>query len=195
MYSETTPPEKAEPAKCHVMVDLETLGTVPGCIVLSIGAVYFDRTGLGREFYTVVKRQTCTRAGLFADADTLAWWQRQPEAAKAVLKQAAKGGAGVLALPAALRAFNAFLVCPGGAKVWGNGADFDNPILRVAYDKTGIVPGWAPFNGRCYRTLKNGLHGPKLTRVGTHHNALDDAKSQALHLIELLKANPSVALA
>jgi DNA polymerase III epsilon subunit-like protein len=25
-----------------VMVDLETLGTVPGCVILSIGAVAFD---------------------------------------------------------------------------------------------------------------------------------------------------------
>ena len=29
-------------------------------------------------------------------------------------------------------------------------------------------------------------------RVGTHHNALDDAKSQALHAIELFKLHPSL---
>jgi inhibitor of KinA sporulation pathway (predicted exonuclease) len=28
----------------------------------------------------------------------------------------------------------------------------------------------------------------KLERVGTHHNALDDAKSQALHLMKILEA-------
>ena len=38
-----------------------------------------------------------------------------------------------------------------------------------------------------YRTLKNLLPYIEMERVGEHHNALDDAKSQALHAIKLLK--------
>ena len=36
----------------HVMIDLETLGVVPGCVVLQIGAVCFDPNGgeLGEKF-------------------------------------------------------------------------------------------------------------------------------------------------
>ncbi len=46
---------------------------------------------------------------------------------------------------------------------------------------------WNFWNNRCYRTLKN-LH-PKieLVRTGVHHHALADAKTQALHLLEILK--------
>lgn len=45
-----------------VMVDLETLGTRPGCKILSIGAVEFgvgpdyNEDGLGAEFYVEVQR-------------------------------------------------------------------------------------------------------------------------------------------
>lgn len=33
----------------NIMLDLEALGTPPGSIVLSIGAVYFGLDGLGKE--------------------------------------------------------------------------------------------------------------------------------------------------
>jgi hypothetical protein len=73
-------------------------------------------------------------------------------------------------------------------RVWGNGADFDNPILAVAYRRT-IFSGqpWKPYNGRCYRTVKNQFQDVKLVRTGTHHNALDDARSQATHLVEICR--------
>lgn len=81
--------------------------------------------------------------------------------------------------------FKAFV--PDGALVWGNGADFDNPILATAYGALNQVQPWKPYNGHCYRTLKSLVKGPKIERTGTHHNAVDDARSQALHAIQLLR--------
>jgi len=71
--------------------------------------------------------------------------------------------------------------------VWGNGASFDNAILANAYHKTHLDLPWQYYNNRCYRTIKNCYPNIKLSRAGTLHKALDDAKSQAMHLIEIFK--------
>ena len=59
-----------------IMINLETLGTVAGCVILSIGAVAFDReTGeLGMEFYEVINQVSCEEAGLHVDQKTVDWW-------------------------------------------------------------------------------------------------------------------------
>jgi len=172
----------------NVMLDLETLGTVPGCIVLSIGAVAFDpeADALGDEFYTVVSTPSCLSHGLRSSESTIEWWSRQSEKAQEVLRSAKHGG---LHLEDALSDFTVYLVQFGLDKVrlWGNGSDFDNAILSTCYHAVNGEAPWSPWNNRCYRTLKNLIRGPKLKREGTYHNALDDAKSQALHAIQLLR--------
>ena len=177
----------------HVMVDLETMGTVPGCVVLSIGAVYFDENGLGDEFYTVISRRHSQELGLHESEDTKAWWARQSPAARKVIEDAEADGQ--LTVNGALELFHNFLKRDTNVKLWGNGADFDNPLLAVLYHKAEMKQTWIAWNGRCYRTLKNIAPGPKLVRQGTYHNALDDAKSQALHAIELFKLHPTLVMA
>ena len=176
----------------NVMVDLETLGKRPGCVVLSIGAVFFDRdyTRLGSRFSAVINSPNCLALGLHEDPDTVRWWAQQSEAARLVLDQAYTSR---LTLGQALEGFAAFLQLHGATaktvKVWGNGADFDNAILQHCYAAVGQPVPWQFWNNRCYRTLKNLLpliQPPE--RVGTHHNALDDARHQATHAIGLLRA-------
>jgi hypothetical protein len=178
----------ALPAMCDVMIDLETLGRRPGCAVLSIGAVEFcPERGLGKELYVVVNRPSQRALGLHEDQETLKWWSSQTEAARQVLADAeAKTSVSV---EKALAQFTTFLTVIGlrRVKVWGNGADFDNAILTCLYGAIGQTPPWDFWNNRCYRTLKNIKGGPKLKREGTYHNALDDAKTQALHAVQLLK--------
>ncbi len=74
-------------------------------------------------------------------------------------------------------------------KVWGNGAAFDNVILAQAYRRAGLSVPWPYWNDRCYRTVKAMRPDVRMDRTGTHHNAIDDATSQARHLIALLTAN------
>lgn len=174
----------------NIMVDLETLGTCPGCAILSIGAVAFDPGSNridGDGFYVVVNTADCKDNYLHEDEETRKWWDDQKPEAKAVIALA-EDPAMSFPLADALNRFNDYIRRFGGynAKVWGNGADFDNSILAVAYRMADVKPVWAPFNGRCYRTLKNMLPGPKLARVGTYHNALDDARSQAMHMQALI---------
>ena len=172
----------------NVMIDLETLGTCPGCAILSIGAVAFDPGSQAMDpdsFYVVVNTEDCRDNYLHVDAETEKWWSRQGEEAQRVLAQAADPATS-FPLVDALNRLNDYLRRWGDVKVWGNGADFDNPILAVAYRMADVKPGWKAYNGRCYRTLKNMLPGPKLQRVGTYHNALDDARSQAMHMQALI---------
>lgn len=172
----------------HVMVDLETLGSRPGCAILSIGAVEFNHlTGkLGEEFYCVVNRKSCAVAGLVEDADTLAWWGRQNAQAQAVIKEA---GEAADTIADALTRFTAYLSKYGLAqvRVWGNGSDFDNAILAVAFDKAGLKFPWKFWNNRCFRTLKSLNPDVPMPRGGVYHNALDDAKTQANAAIQMMR--------
>ena len=170
------------------MVDLETAGQIPGSVILSIGAVAFDpETGeIDDGFYSVVNRVSCICAGLRYDQDTIDWWMKQAPEARAVLTESNRDDAPSLLV--ALAAFNGYLARFAGeeARVWGNGSDFDNALLASAYRAVGIKPGWKFWNSRCYRTLKN-LHPdvPLEKRTGVFHNALDDARTQAEHALQI----------
>ena len=72
-------------------------------------------------------------------------------------------------------------------RLWGNGASFDNAILSTAYELCELetVQPWRFYNDRCYRTVKSLYPEVAMVRTGTYHNALDDAESQALHLLAM----------
>lgn len=176
-----------------VMVDLETTGQGPGCAILSIGAVAmnFRRGTLSHkyEFYKQVKLSSCLKYGLATDPETMLWWSKQTAEASEVLSTSETHG---LTLPAALKAFRTYLLkldpTLGNIKIWGNGADFDNAILQHTYKLCGYDVPWKFWNGRCYRTLKSLAPSVKFARIGTHHNALGDARTQAVHALDLMRA-------
>lgn len=158
------------------MVDLETGDNCPTAAIVSIGAVVFSPSGVGRSFYRAVDINTSVGIGLTVSADTMAWWGRQSAEAREVFTDPARAP-----VQRALDEFAAFLSDLPDVKVWGNGASFDNAILQVAYRLCGLPLPWKFWNDRCYRTASADL--PRRTQSGTHHNALDDAVSQANHLI------------
>lgn len=173
-----------------VMIDLETLGRRPGCAILSIGAVAFSvEHGLGPELEVVVSRESCKHYDLHEDPETLDWWSKQTKEARETLVMANDPSSSDL-LPSALIQLEEYLAKFDltRVRVWGNGSDFDNAILAVAYAAIDRPLPWQFYNNRCYRTLKSLRQQVKMQRMGMHHNALADAKSQALHAIELLRA-------
>ncbi len=168
-----------------VMVDLETLGQRPGCVILSIGAVAFDPVAgrFGQQFHTIINRDDCIAHGLVEDLETLAWWKRQSPEARAVLRRALESPVGLIP---ALEAFAAFVKAQAGKVcMWGNGADFDNAILAHTYNLVGIKQPWMFWNSRCFRTLKNLRPEITVPRTGLHHDALADAQHQAEHAVAL----------
>ena len=106
----------------HVMIDLETLGTNPDCVILSLGAVEFDpATGeQGREYYEVIDRGSQQHLGRTEDSSTLAWWDRQSPEARKVLTAPGK------AISSVLMDFKAWL--PPSCKPWAKGPTFDIAI-------------------------------------------------------------------
>lgn len=172
----------------NVMIDLETLGTRPGCVILSIGMVLFDAEGiLPGTFYKVINTASCLAAGLTVDDQTRRWWDQQSAAARGVLYEAEDPGQ--TPLGRVLVMADDWLLQNGSPNVWGNGADFDLTILSAAYHVCGLgTPPWQPWSGRCYRTLKNLRPDIKVGKRTTHHNALDDALVQAEHASRLFKA-------
>lgn len=166
----------------HFSVDLETLGRRPGCKILSIGAVVITPSGLGREFYVTLTTED--QHGLHEDPETIEWWSKQsPEARRVMTEPKTSFVSGMTSF----REWCALLGGPRSIAPWGNGADFDNAILHCAFDAAGVDCPWEFWQNRCYRTLKNLGGAPKLSkREGVYHNALDDAKTQGLHAIEIM---------
>lgn len=164
----------------HVMLDLETMGTRHNAPIVSIGAVRFDATGLYDEFYCNVSLDDAVKInGAIVDPQTVMWWMQQDKGAQeALIKTDAKS------VMDALGDFAGWLGAVDG--MWGNGAGFDNLILSEHYARAGLRTPWPFWADRCYRTIK-GIYQdvPLKSREGTHHNALDDAKTQALHLIDI----------
>lgn len=164
--------------KTRVMLDIETLGNRPGSVLLSIGAVKFGGGELGAEFYERIDAASCVALGMRLDAATVLWWFGQSAAA---LVEAAMPGA---PLGDVLERFAAWLGDPE-AEIWGKGSDFDNVLVASAYHAARQPLPWKFWNNRCYRTIAAMSPLVKPERIGLAHHALDDAKTQAAHLMKI----------
>lgn len=164
----------------HVMADIEGLGTEPGSVITSIGAVFVSIKGVSKcSFYERIDIQSCMDVGLNVDAGTLMWWFKQPDAARLELTRKGRPIFDVL------EDFTAFLRYRD-VRIWGNGASFDPVMLEEAYRACDMQAPWHYANARCHRTLVNTFPTIKKPAiVGTKHNALADAKAQAKHLVQL----------
>lgn len=161
----------------HVMLDLETGDNVASAAIAAIGAVAFAGPSAGAYFYTAVDLDSSAALGLTTSVDTMAWWSRQSPEAQAVFCDPQRRH-----VADALREFAAFMQGLSTPRVWGNGASFDNAIMSYAYRQAGLALPWKFWNDRCYRTAMAGVI-EKPVRTGTYHNALDDARTQATHLL------------
>ncbi|HBC9844426.1 TPA: 3'-5' exoribonuclease [Escherichia coli] len=168
----------------HLMIDLETMGKNPDAPIISIGAIFFDpQTGdMGPEFSKTIDLET---AGGVIDRDTIKWWLKQSrEAQSAIMTDE-------IPLDDALLQLREFIDENSGEffiQVWGNGANFDNTILRRSYERQGIPCLWRYYNDRDVRTiveLGKAIDFDARTAIpfeGERHNALDDARYQAKYV-------------
>ncbi|HCU0090482.1 TPA: 3'-5' exoribonuclease [Escherichia coli] len=168
----------------HLMIDLETMGKNPDAPIISIGAIFFDpQTGdMGPEFSKTIDLET---AGGVIDRDTIKWWLKQSrEAQSAIMTDE-------IPLDDALLQLREFIDENSGeffVQVWGNGANFDNTILRRSYERQGIPCPWRYYNDRDIRTiveLGKAIDFDARTAIpfeGERHNALDDARYQAKYV-------------
>jgi 3' exoribonuclease, RNase T-like len=169
-----------------VMLDLETLGDSPGCVVLSIGAAAFNDAAILSTFEARIDARSCQRAGLTINADCVMWWLRQDQAARDALLQAP-----VVPLHDALTQFADWLSSLGGCvHLWSQGPSFDAAVLGVAYRAAGLPVPWKYWNERCVRTILDltGIHTRDFHQPGdVPHAALSDALVQARAVQEALR--------
>lgn len=191
----------------HVMFDLETWGTEPGCDIRSIGAVVFYpdeeevSTDPAMQFYRVTEGGAFY--GLKRDDQTVLWWADQSISAQAAFNNPVPLDNALIDFGIWLNQITGVTSETGGKpmlnlRMWSHGAAFDGPILAAAYKACGML---APWHYRAYRDTRTcfdiaGIddHTAFLERfpgpLGIHHHALDDAICQALavcHAYQLIK--------
>jgi len=165
----------------RIMLDIETMGLAPGSAITSIGAVKFGGGKITERFYRRISLQSCIDAGLTMDASTVLWWMQQGDKARSELNEPG------VTIYRGLLDFSIF-IAGEDVEIWGNGAAYDNVLVACACKKVSVDAPWAHRKSLCYRTVK-AMHPhvqPFGFQKGVRHNALDDAESQALHLMAIL---------
>jgi hypothetical protein len=167
-----------------VMLDLETLGSVPRCVILSIGAVAFDPTGfdasdMSQTFHAHIDVRSSQSAGLMIDGATVMWWLGQSEEARQGLLTAETGE-----LRSVLERYAAWLGQVRPARIWAKGPSFDCAILAAAFRAVGMEAPWRYGDERCVRTVLDMAGMPSdiaahRTEADVRHSALGDAVAQA----------------
>lgn len=178
---------------CAAMIDLETLGTTPGSIILSVGALLFDPFQLNTEqelrthtFYANIAPSS--QPNSHSSADTIAWWAQQSSEAQAAVQTDQQHIADVL------RNLYNFLMFRGSGQqhppaheLWANGPNFDCVLLQYAYDQYSTfsmpLPYYQHYDVRTAKELvwRHGHRRPQI-HIGTKHNALDDCVAQAMYV-------------
>ena len=160
-----------------VMLDIETLGTRPDCVVLTLGAVKFNPYSLdepGPGIYLRLDPDEQILLEREVQEDTLLWWMKQPED---VRKEALDPGPDRVSVLELYRELNRFLV--GVDDIWAQGPAFDIVILENLYRQMGWPTPWQFWQIRDSRTLFS-VHGdPREKNKAGLHNALEDCVSQA----------------
>jgi hypothetical protein len=154
------------------MVDIETLGTEPGCAILSIGAAVFDHDGVDETWSMSVDLESCEAYGLDADLSTLSWWLSRSDEQQAALE----GGE---PLGDVLREFVQWYRQEDADQLWANSPIFDVAIIDEACARVGVSVPWSFWELRDYRTLSDLALAVDVEQAGTEHDALDDAIHQS----------------
>ncbi|WP_293913146.1 MULTISPECIES: 3'-5' exonuclease [unclassified Sphingobacterium] len=168
----------------NVMIDIETLGTKPYSVILSIGAIEFDiNTGEIKDtFYRVISTRTSHEAGLLTDLDTIKWWLLQNDESRDKLLK----GESYLIL--SLVDLMLFVGENKNTCVWSNSPSFDLSLIRNACERTSINVSWEFWQERDVRTISSLMPSIRKSMIfdGITHYAIDDCKHQIKYLVKIL---------
>lgn len=161
----------------HIMIDIETCGTKPGCAIMSIGAVQFDLASgeIGKKFYCNIDLEDCQKHGLKLEASTVWWWLSQNKSAQESLSPNRE------LLEYALDKFERWFesINLQDVQVWANAPSFDLSVLEAAFNILGRKQPWFYWQERCVRTLVS--FNPELKKSIVNdlpHDAISDCLYQ-----------------
>lgn len=165
----------------HLMLDIETLGTNSNALVVSISAVQFDinTNKIGEKFEVGLNKEQQLEKGAIIDQSTVQWWEQQSPEAKGMLDRLKK-----IDVYEALNSFNNWIKAnfkvPSKIKLWGNGATFDNVIVKNLFTRHEIdfiIPYYADRDVRTLVYLSK-INTKNYAFEGVKHNGLDDCLHQ-----------------
>lgn len=165
----------------HFMPDLETIGVSNRAAILQIGWVVFNpesaRDDIVQRMGFNVNLDDCMKLGGELTDDSVRWWLRQSDAARASVSRPGLSLIGVL--QTMIASYQGF-PCE---RVWSHGASFDIPIVEHYLRALGLKAPWRYSEVRDTRTLfelalAQGWSRPS-NGLPTAHEAMADAVCQA----------------
>lgn len=192
------------------MIDLETLGTVAGSPIVTIGAVVFNpyvcdsseeliRRGLNLK----LDLQDSIDKSRGVDGKTIRWWfEQEDEAIKALVgKDTISVREGLQKLYRYLNDrgnfvneefFAGLADMPKCSTFWAKDPDFDMVLLRYYYELVGEKLPWDFYACRSVRTIEaiawdDPSSKPEFKIPGVAHNAMWDACHQAMRIQAAMK--------
>lgn len=171
----------------HLMLDMETLDTLPSTVILTMGAVIFDPRSMGIidsiDLRPTIDEQTDMYNRTISES-TMQWWSQQsPEA----INEAMGDQDRVSYREAMEKLYKFAWNCD---RVWSNGSVFDIIVAEHAFRQLEIQYPWQFYNIRDCRTIYE-LAGVSLKdkkyQSKTTHKAVEDATHQALVIQDAYK--------
>jgi hypothetical protein len=170
----------------HYMMDIETLGTKPGCQILTLAVVRFDpytntTDTIYERFYKRIDLEDSKKYNFKVDPATLKWWNDQSEE---VRKEAFENQPRE-DLKSVLLELNSFLTTTSKKQtlyMWSHGKEFDIPIVEYAMTELRVPILWRFWDTRDTRTVY-AIADVDLKTIKTpegfkEHNALGDVLKQ-----------------
>lgn len=171
------------------MLDIETFGTNADAVVVSISAIVFDEGGdTGATFEVGLELKSQLLNGRAIDKDTVYWWVNQSKEARRSLFALKEENTTDVLLK-----FNEFIKDNfddvRSVNLWGNGATFDNVIVRSLYDSFDIhfvLPYWCDKDVRTLTYLTD-INPKDYEFDGVKHNGICDCLHQIKYCTDGLK--------
>lgn len=181
----------------HLMWDLETLSTENNANVISIGGVFFFMEGTEgnlvykekQKFKYNIKIEQEKENNFHIKRDTVEWWLGKPTNA---IQQAFLNHVSPRDVLVELKYMIDMYKENYNIMTWGNADSFDTEILLHLYKVYDVTFPIKYYERSCYRSICNykkaflGKAFPQRNQLGVFHNSVDDAVSQAKHLVEVL---------
>lgn len=169
----------------HLMIDLETLGTNPDCVVTQIGVCVFDINVLGlihwSENYRPDPNEQIFERKRTITWDTFRWWMGQSNDARESMIKNAMGP-----MDDCLQMFINDVSMQFGWKdiegVWSHGLTFDVAIMEHLFRQYEIKCPWKYNVLRDTRTIFALVPRMVMRKALVAHDAREDALNQAMNI-------------
>jgi len=177
----------------HLMIDCETLSLESNAVIATIGAVVFKLDGeveILDSFYSRLTLNDQTMNGRHISANTFIWWLQQSDEAKNEIYNPLLER---LDAYHALVSLQDFCIEHSIETIWANGNMADCIWLRSIFKDFDLKYPVTFRNDLDFRTAKvltetkRPNYKFKWPKSGVKHNALDDAKNQAICLMHMFK--------